>query len=974
MKRLFLTLVLGSSLLWGAVAQDYKTTKHRDARGYEWEEVTGDPTRTRVYTLGNGLKVYLSRNESKPRIQTYIPVRTGSNNDPADYTGLAHYLEHMLFKGTSKLGSLDWDKERVELKKISDLYERHKATSDSLERVRLYRQIDSISQIAAKYIAPNEYDRLTTSIGAQGTNAHTWVEETVYKNDIPANELERWLEIESERFGELVLRLFHTEMEAVYEEFNMGQDRAMSRVLETLYANLFPTHPLGQQTTIGTSEHLKSPSLEAIHRYFDRYYTPSNYAIVLVGDLDFDKTIALVDKYFGCKKSHPVEAPRFAQEAPLEKVSEHNVYSLENEQLLMGYRRSGGRGSDDEVYTTLVDMILSNGKAGLIDLALNQAQRVGTAGSFTQHFTDYTTHLFYAAPKQGQTLEEAKNLVIEQINRVAQGDFPDWLLEAVVNDYELQMIKGYTNADAVATQLYELYIHGQSIESRLGFVSRMRAVTKASLMEYVRKHYKDNYVVVYKRQGENTSLVRVANPGITPLEIDRNALSSFGKSILAQDAPRLSPLWVDYKSAIKQERLGKQVIEYISNQDNDLFELSFIFDMGSRHDRKLALAIDYLSYLGTDKLSAAEVQQEFYKLGVSYNVSAGADRIYVTLSGLGRNLPAGLKMLETLLASVKPDEGAWATFKEAIYKERKDAKQSKEQIFRELTNIAIYGENTPTRTSLSRQELESIKAEELTQLLRQLMHYKHRVFYYGNDLRTLKSSLKQYHHFGSKPLPSERVLTQQPTGGQVLYADYDMVQAQLMMLRRVEQFDAKEMALSSLFNSYFGGGMGSIVFQEIREAKSLAYSAYAYYGGASKLGDYNYVRAFVGTQANKLPEALAAMEALITKMPLSQKSFEAARESALRDIESERIIRQSIFWSRERLARLGITDDYRREVYEALKTLTLEDLNAYFERVIKGSDYTYVLIGREADLPLELMSKYGSLRKLEPNYIFGNEE
>lgn len=974
MKKLFLSLVLASSLLSGAIAQDYKTIKHRDARGYEWEEVTNDPTHTRVYTLRNGLKVYLSRNESQPRIQTYIPVRTGSNNDPADYTGLAHYLEHMLFKGTSKLGSLDWEKERVELKKISDLYEQHKAASDSLERVRLYRQIDSISQIAAQYVAPNEYDRLTTSLGAQGTNAHTWVEETVYKNDIPANELERWLQIESERFGELVLRLFHTEMEAVYEEFNMGQDRAMSRVLETLNANLFPTHPLGQQTTIGTSEHLKSPSLEAIHRYFDRYYTPSNYAIVLVGDIDFDKTIHLVDKYFGNKESHPVQAPQFAQEAPLDKISEHSVYSLENEQLLLGYRRAGGRGSDDEVYTTLVDMILSNGKAGLIDLDLNQAQRVNASGSFTQHFTDYTTHLFYALPKHGQKLEEAKDLLIGQINRVAQGDFPDWLLEAVVNDYELQMVRGYTNADAVATQLYELYIHGQSIENRLKFISRMRAVTKADLMAYVRKHYKDNYVVVYQRQGENKSLVRVANPGITPLEIDRNALSTFGKEILAQEAPRLSPLWVDYKASIKQDRLGKQFIEYITNEDNELFELSFIFNLGSRHDRKLALAIDYLDYLGTDKLSAAQIQQEFYKLGISYGVSAETDRTTISISGLGRNLPAGLKLVETLLANVQPNQEAWETLKESIYKSRKDAKMSKDKIFRELTSIAMYGEDTPTRASLSREELEATTAEELTNLLRQLMQYQHRVFYYGNDLKTLKASLKKHHRFGSKVAPAERTFKQIPTGGQVLYADYDMVQTQLMMLRRVEQFDAKEMALSSLFNSYFGGGMGSIVFQEIREAKSLAYSAYAYYGGASKLGDYNYVRAFVGTQANKLPEALAAMEALITDMPLSQQSFEAARESALRDIESERIIRQNVFWGYERLKRLGITEDYRRDVYEALKTLTLDDLKAYFDRVIKGDNYTYVLIGREGDLPLDLMSKYGTVKKLDTDYIFGNKE
>lgn len=973
MKKSLLTMAMGLCLL-SSSAQEYRTLQRTDAQGYTYEEVTNDPTHTRVYRLKNGLTVYLSRNVNKPRIQTYIPVRTGSNNDPQEYTGLAHYLEHMLFKGTSKMGSLNWDKERVELRKISDLYEQHKASKDEAERMRLYRQIDSISQIAAQYVAPNEYDRLTTSIGAQGTNAHTWVEETVYKNDIPANELERWLEIESERFDELVLRLFHTEMEAVYEEFNMNQDRVQRRVMAALNERLFPTHPLGQQTTIGTSEHLKSPSLVAIHDYFTRYYTPSNYAIVLVGDLEYDKTIALVDKYFGSKRSHAVEAPKFALEAPQQGVVSHDVINKDPEYLMLAYRRAGGSGSEDELFTTLISAILSNGQAGLIDLNLNQAQAVMQAGTFPQFHKEYSVHTFYAYPKAGQTLEQARDLVLAQIERVKQGDFPDWLIGAIVNDLDLSLLKSYSDRDAVATALYNLYIKEQSLASSYEQFARLRSITKQQVMDYARKHYADNYVIIYKRQGEDKDLIRVQNPGITPLQIDRNALSPFAQQILAQEAPRLKPMWVDYDKAIKRTTVGKLPVEYIINEDNDLFELTYLFDFGSYSHRKLALAIDYLEYLGTDKLTAAEVKQEFYKLGISYSVRSGAERSQVTLSGLKRNMEAGIKLLETLLANVAPDKQALDELRQLIYKERADNKRNKDAIFRELASYARYGEETPTRSALSRAELDAITAEELTSLIRSLTSYQHRVFYYGNDLKGLKTALKRYHKAGTRPAPKAKIFEMKPTGGQVLYADFDMVQAQLLMIRRVDKFDAREQALASLFNAYFGGGMSSIVFQEIREAKSLAYSAYAFYGGANKLNDYNFVQAFVGTQSNKLPEALAAMKALITEMPESQKSFEAAKESALRDIESERITKQDIFWTYERLKRLGITSDNRQAIYNELKTITLSDLRAYFERVIKGNDYTYVLIGREADLPLELMKQFGSVRKMELNYLFGNEE
>lgn len=973
-KRLgiYLTAFMLSQTLPAQI--QYNVSKHTSPKGYTWEEVSNDPTHTRVYRLKNGLTVYLSRNTNTPRIQTYIPVRAGSNHDPKDNTGLAHYLEHMLFKGTSKLGSLDWGQERLALQKISNLYEQLKRTDISSERSKIYKQIDSISQLAARYVSPNEYDRLIAALGGQNTNAHTWVEETVYQNDIPSTELERWLQIESERFGELTLRLFHTEIEAVYEEFNMGQDKVFRKVFETLNKHLFPTHPLGQQTTIGTSQHLKNPSLVALHNYFDRYYTPTNYALVLVGDLDYDHTIALIDKYFGAKPARKVEQPTFAKEQPLKGAQSYEVRSKDPEQLYIGFRQAGGAGSQDEVYMTLINMLLSNGQAGFIDLNLNQTQAVQDAGSYALFHNDYNVLYLYAYPKIGQSLEEAQRLLLSQLELIKQGKFADWMLSAVVNDTELQQTKSYLRNEDVGTMLYKLFINGRTLENGLSFIERLRAVSKDELVAYARQHLRDNYVTVFKRQGEDTDLVRVENPSITPLTLDQQALSPFAKHILAQKPSSLSPQWVDYKQLIKRTTIGGQEVEYILNKDNDLFELAFIFKLGSNHDNRLKLALSYLDYLGTDKLSPEQVKQEFYKLGVNYGTKVEAEQTTLTLSGLGRNLSQALHLLDSFLKHLKPNEETMEQLRQATYQSRHDAKTKKEDIFSELRSFVLYGEQTPTRRNISRQELDKLTSQDLINVIQKLNLYPKRVFYYGKQLETLSKSLGNYLTPPQENYTQAPRYTQLPTGGKVYYVDYDMVQTQVMMIRRVKPFDVREMALQRLFNAYFGGGMSSIVFQDIREAKSLAYSTYAIYGGATKPEDYNSMSAFVSTQSNKLTEAIEALSNLLKDMPVAIHSFETARTSVLKDLESERITRQDIFWRYERLKRLGLDHDPREAVYQEVQRLSLDDLKAYFEQTIKGDDYSYILIGREQDLPLEALKQYGEVVKLDVDYLFGNKE
>jgi predicted Zn-dependent peptidase len=148
--------------------------------GYTYKYVTNDPARARFYTLSNGLTVILSPTKKDPRIQCFVATKAGSKTDPATHTGLAHYLEHMLFKGTDKYGSLNWAKEKPLLDEIESLYEKYNSHTDSATRAAIYHQIDSVSGLAAKFAIANEYDKLMNAMGAQGTNAFTSFEQTVY--------------------------------------------------------------------------------------------------------------------------------------------------------------------------------------------------------------------------------------------------------------------------------------------------------------------------------------------------------------------------------------------------------------------------------------------------------------------------------------------------------------------------------------------------------------------------------------------------------------------------------------------------------------------------------------------------------------------------------------------------------------------------------------------------------------------------
>ncbi len=955
----------------------YAVSTQEDANGFSYETVENDPSGLRLYTLDNGLKVYLGKNEEDPKIQTLIAVRAGSTYDPADNTGLAHYLEHMVFKGTDEIGTTDYEAESKLLQEISDLYEAHKKEQDEEKKKEIYQKIDSVSYEASKLAIANEYDKMVNSLGAEGTNAFTSNEQTVYVNKIPSNELDKWLEVESERFSKLVLRLFHTELEAVYEEFNRGQDSDLRKQYFAILEGLFPTHPYGTQSTIGISEHLKNPSMEAIHAYFDKYYVPNNMAVILVGDLDFEETIQKVNNAFGGYESKEVTHPTFADLEPITEPVKKEVYGPTSESIYLAFR-SGGKGSADEVTLTLVDYLLANSQAGLIDLNLNQKQAVQSASSFTNFDNDYGFHMLYGTPKEGQSLDEVRDLLLAQVEKVKKGEFDDWLIDAVVNDLRLSQIREYENASSTAYAYLEAFIGFQDWKSRLEMLDKMKEITKEDVVKFANDFYGENYVEVHKIKGEDKSIVKVENPGITPIELNRGKESDFLKEFSKIESPKLEPQYVNYETAIKETTTANGIeVSYVENPNNDIFNLSIIFDMGQDHDKMIPLAAGYLDYLGTDKYSPEQLKQEFYKIGISYRLSSANDKTYISMSGLKENLDAGLALIEDLWDNAQPNQEAYDKYVASILKGRQDAKTQKSNIFWDgMMNFAQYGEDSRLRDIYSAAELKAIQPEELVNKMKDMRKYKQRMFYYGNDVNAAVASLNTHHSVPETLLdyPEKKKYKAVETGGNVYFVDYDMVQSEILLLSKGETFDDDKMAAARLFNTYFGSGLSSIIFQEIRESKSLAYSAFSSYNMASEEGKPDYTMAYVGTQANKLEQAVDAMMELMNEMPEAEEQFEQAKEATLKKIAAQRITKSNIFWTYERLKKRGITNDYREQMYNTIANMSLADLKEFFNENISGKEYNVMVIGNKNDLDFDALGKLGQITELDIDYLFNYEK
>ncbi|WP_316791818.1 M16 family metallopeptidase [Pedobacter frigoris] len=965
-------LIAGSGLM----AQNTYQWKTATSAGYSYKYVTNDPTKSRFYTLKNGLTVVLSQNVKEPIIEFRLAVRAGSNTDPRTATGLAHYLEHLLFKGTDKFGTMDFAKEKPLLDKIDALYEQYNKTTDPTKRKEIYAEIDKTSGLASNYSIANEYDKMMKAIGGQSTNAHTWYEETVYNEDFPSNATDKFLALQAERFRNPIFRIFHTELEAVYEEKNRGLDEDSWKVNEKSSALLFPTHNYGQQTTIGTIEHLKNPSLVEIRKYYNKYYVPNNMIIAMAGDLNPDEMIKKVDASFSYMQPKPVELYNPVPEKPLTQIQKVDIYGPSAESVNIAYR-GYAENSRQSMLLDLISSILNNGKAGLFDINLNKQQKVLRASAGYQQMKDYGVFEVTAQPKQGQSLQEAQELLLNQLEILKKGEFDESLIKATVANSKLGLLQAFDNngyrVESITTEF--ILNRGAKWDKSLSGPDEMAKITKQQIVSFAKEFFIDNYVIAYKHKGEDKSIIKVEKPTITPINTNASLTSDFTKALLSAPSKPIAPKFLDYKRDLNFGKSGIADVITVQNTENSIFRLSYRFDMGSWNYKLQPYAAQYLAFLGTDKYTAEEISKEFYNIACNYSFNVGNETTTINISGLQENFEKAVSLVEHIFANCKPNEKALEELKSRILKSRENNKLNKNAILGGLMAYAQYGSDNPVNFTLSNEEIKNITSEQLLDILHHVNTYKHTVTYYGpKTLTELSASISKLHTLPKEfkmASPTKKFSYTNTTTNNVYFADYDMVQSEIRWVRNGGIYNPDLASKITLFNSYFGGGMGSIVFQTIRESKALAYSTFAVYSSPdSKTKDYAMI-AYVGSQADKMNDAVKGMNELLNDLPEADKSFDASKYNALNAIETSRITKDDIIQSYFSDKKLGLDQDSRIKEYNGLKPLTFSDIKAFHLSNVANKPYNYCIVASEKNVKLEDMQKFGTVTKLTLENIFG---
>jgi predicted Zn-dependent peptidase len=932
-----------------------------------------DPMAVRIFELDNGLTVYLSENHETPRFYAEIAVRAGSVQDPAETTGLAHYLEHLLFKGTQNIGTLDFAAEKNHLDRITELYEEHFREEDPAKRHEIYAQINTESQQAAQYAIPNEFDRLYRSMGARGLNAHTWHEETVYRVNLPGNRLEQWAAIESERFSNPVFRLFQPELEIVYEEKNRAMDNKDRIISEAVSTSLYKVHPYGQQTTLGSVEHLKKPSLKNIYKYFNTYYVPNNMAIMISGDIDTEQTIETIDRYFSSWERKPLPEAKNWSEEPLQGVETVTTQYEGEEYVLLAFRTTPINDADADALK-LFDMVLSNRVAGLIDLNLNQQQRVRSAGSYPSMYNEYGAQYLWGIPKDGQSLEDVQQLLLEQVALVKAGQFDDWIIRAIITDFKKNYKGDLESDEARVATMRQSYIAYQDWDYTVDEIARMEKLGKEDIVRVANAYFGDAYVAGYRKDDQH-EVPEIEKPKIDAIAIDPTRESEFAKKILAMPVNPIEPEFVDPKHdyTIAEDPKGTRLY-YVENPINDLFTLTFAVEIGTLENNRLGPAAQLLDKSGAGEFSAEDLKKEWYKLGTDFGVGSGDHETSISISGLDENFEASVELLMTVLQDPKADQSTLDELIQIILINREDAKKDANSINTALVQYNRYGAKSAYLRMLPTEDVKALTIEELHSITKRLLTYKHSIMYTGSlPIRRVKKVLKKHHPVKKElldPPPYERLTPRSVEQSEIYFFDKEMAQAQIRIEYGGEVYTEDHVPASQLFNSYFAGGMGGLVFQELRESRALAYAAGASYALADRAGDTNLMIGGMGTQADKAPEALDGFIGLMDTMPVSDERFVTAKDALIENYRTGKLGFRGIIGAVRSWERLGVPVDPREARFARVQSADLEAMLGFYESEIKGRPKLISIVGDKSKIDMDAVEAKGKVVDLGLDAIF----
>lgn len=959
MKRIILFSII-SFLSFGSIAQT----------GYPIFE---DPINVTQFKLKNGLTVVLSENHEKPTIMGAVVVKAGGKNDPADATGIAHYLEHMLFKGTQDFGTVDFSKEKVYLDKIDSLYEILGQTKDQDARLLIQKQINEQSIKAGEFAIPNEMEAMLSEIGSKGVNAFTSNDMTVYHNEFPSNKLEEWLSIYSHRFVNPVFRLFQSELETVYEEKNRGLESPFTYAFETFMKGFFKKHPYGTQTVIGETEHLKNPSLKKMYEYYNTYYVANNMVLIMSGDFDTEVLRPLIEQYFSEWRSGDV--PKFPtyQEDDFKKDESITIKATPIKAMARGYR-TPKFGQYDALILEMVANILNNDqRSGLFDELVDEG-KVMTIQGIYEPMNDYGASIFLVIPKIiGQSFDNANQLLDETLQRLTTGDFSDDLFEGAKNqwilDYDTQL-EGNTSRTYL---LAEVYGAGMEWYEYVNYIKAIKTITKEQLVEVAKKYYSQNYFTLYSKMGSKKP-EKLTKPGFEPVipknDGEKSAYYQAWKSIHTdKEAPEL----ISLKEKVNTSTLSNGSTLYaVSNPINDIFNFDIVWKMGIRENANLEKLAEFLNKATPSKYSLNEFKNKLYALGTTIDWNAGEHTFTLSVSGLDNHLAETITLIKELLELPIVSSKQIKNIAKQIRVNRTLNIKEPQYMARVLAEYARYGKDSRFLLQPSYKDYKKTTTEDVDQLYKMLSEYQVEYQYVGNaNENDIMLYIKQLGISNGEMSNSTYLYPASNEEADVYFLDYKKsVQSHIYFLGTGSKMNRENTLLTNSFNYYFGFDMSSILFQEIREFRSLAYSTYGYVGTGRNPQTNDLFTSYVGCQGDKTKESAEILHQLIKDMPVKTDRKETLINSLTNVIENSNPTFRDYIQLYETSLNRGYDDNYFIQLKNQLKDFNFEKMVEYYQKEIQPLKLKMSILGNSKSFDATILNGYGKVKKMKQKQVF----
>jgi predicted Zn-dependent peptidase len=836
-----------------------------------------DPVKATIHRLSNGMTVYISPDPQQPSIVAHVAVRAGSRHDPANSTGLAHYLEHMLFKGTTKLGTLDYAKEKPHLERIATLYGELRAPA--ADRAKILAEIDSETQKSAAFAVPNELDQLYARIGVTGLNAFTANDATVYISEIPKNRVAQWARVEAARYSDPVFRLFWPELEAVYEEKNRSIDNPAWRVEEAFMRAMFPKHGYGYSSGIGEIEHLKKPAYGDMQDFFARYYTPGNMAILLAGDVDAS-VIPLLEQEFATFKRPAGAAVEPGQMPDLKGRTEVTVDVPSNEGVRLGWPLVTAT-HPDRYTLQVMDLLLLDGQSGILQRDLLLPQKVASAGSDPTFMREAGWFELWADALAGQSHAEVEKLLFALVGKIQRGEFTDADIATAILHYEIGAQRQLESNNGRLRMMEEAFINGQNWRDMVSRIEKMRSVTKAEVVRVAKQYLGPNFVVVKKLKHESKT-PKIEKPPITPVKLDPTRRSEFAKAILDLPVTAIEPVALREGTDYERGKLATGALISVKNPRNGLFTAVHAYDYGRADDKLACLALEVLRVSGAGKRDAEQLTRHLHELGITITTSCSKSQSVIVISGIDKNLDAGMALLREWLAEPVFDDATLKARVAASKTERANSVASPQGINAASQNFARYGNDSEYLVVASNKDLEAATPAKLKTILARYLTLKHRTSYFGP--RATADASK------AVVLGDGKVATKPPrpikfrTPGSLFLVEQETAQTHVWLIWPRRAANDNDRAVGALFSEY----ASPLLYQEVREARGLAYSVFGAFGANQRKIDDASLMAYVGSQGDKAHDALDAVLATLRK-PIDDNRLQIAKETIAQGHRVDRI-------------------------------------------------------------------------------------